>query len=214
MHMKSKLLILSALIIVGATSAACKKTVVSNGGSGGTGTTGVTSSTGTKSTTNTTGTGTKTTTTGGTQATTTTGGGMTCDSIGVCQVQGNMSPTGDCVACSLNMAAGYTDSGSCTASYIAAYGMDGKCTGGGQQAACDELTCENKCDPTGMFSTKTQLDCLCTNDGQKCLPAAMQTNTATCLGALHAVPAAETAVDTLDTCILQQVCPTSCANAG
>lgn len=212
--MKSKLLICTALIIVGATGAACKKTVVSNGGSGGTGTTAtVTSSTGSKTTsTNTTGTGKTTTGTGTT--TTTTGGGMTCDSIGQCQVAGNMSPTGDCVSCSLNMAAGYTDSGSCTAAYIAAYGMDGKCTGGGQQAACDELTCENKCDPTGMFNTKAELDCLCTNDGTKCLPAAMQTNTQTCIGALHAVPAAEAAVGKVDSCILQQVCPMSCGGGG
>ena len=35
--MKSKLLIVSAFIIVGATGVACKKTIVSNGGSGGTG---------------------------------------------------------------------------------------------------------------------------------------------------------------------------------
>jgi len=186
--------VLGILIVVGAVCAGCNTTAaVGTTGSGG-----FSSTTGATTTT--------TAATGSTSAT----GGTTCDSIGKCQVAGNMSPKGDCASCAVEMAPGYTDSASCASAYIAAYGNDGKCTSGGQMAACAELACEQKCDPTGLFKTPTTLNCLCSNNGMKCLPLAMQTNTMTCLGALHAVPTAEMAVSTFDFCIVQTVCQVSC----
>jgi len=192
-HVKSKLF--GIVIVVGAVGAGCKTTaLVGATGSGGSGTTTVA-------------TGTTQAATGNTSAT----GGKSCDSIGTCQVAGNASPTGDCDACALNPVAGYTDSGSCASAFVAAYGKDGKCTGGGLMAACAELVCQQNCDPTGMFNTPAALNCLCANDGTKCLPIAMQTNTMTCLGALVADPAAEMAVSVVDTCIVKTVCPVSCS---
>ena len=214
--MKTKLFI-SALIVVGANAVACKSTpATGTGGSGGA--TSSATSTGT-TTSATTSTGSKTTTSTNASTTTTTGGLSTCDSIAKCTGDG-MTPSSGCLECSVigtSMTA--TDGGKCLSSYKAAYGTDAMCTGG-QAGVCTYLNCRKTCDPTLMFTTKAQLDCVCTNNAtaapyslSQCLPYAMQTNPQTCRGALYANMPAYMAYAAAQTCIAQ-TCAMSCGGGG
>jgi len=206
-----KLKLFGLLVLCGITAAACKKgTDDTSVGGGGSGTTSSTkTSCGTKMTA-TSSTGSKMTSTG----TSATG---TCDDIGVCGGDG-MDPTSGCIECSiLGDSTTATDGGTCQGAYVAAYGMDGMCTGGtGTPGACAFVDCETTCDANGnnKFDTQAEIDCFCTNDqmgaNSMCSPLAMQTDTGTCLGALNADMAGLQAEGTFENCVFTTTCPGSC----
>ena len=217
----AKVSVVAVVIGVGALGgAACSSTVSdSNDGGGGAGGDGGAASTGsaTQKTTATTAKSTGQSTAQQTTVTTiassygsgptTTSGG--CDNQGNCEGDGS-NPYSGCMECAVlgnsNVA---TDGGACADEFAACFG-DGspECGGAGDPECCQFYDCVDACDTNGdgEIDEGLELDCLCTHDGLQCLPDSLP---GTCRGDF--TNGLQTAIG-WESCLYQDVCPTSCSN--
>ncbi|MBM4374218.1 MAG: hypothetical protein FJ095_03965 [Deltaproteobacteria bacterium] len=138
------------------------------------------------------------------------GSSKSCDDIGTCEGD-QMDPASGCFECAiLGDSTTAVDGGACFDSYSQCFGTKADCSDAGNKSCCDFVNCIQDCpkDDPKTADVDENLNCLCTNDGMKCLMTE-PTGSMTCIGK-HGVPAVQDYLEFVN-CVIDSTCPVSCA---